>query len=101
VRRSYRQDLSPEDREVRDRLDRASRELEGALRVLDSVRGGPALRTRREVTALYRGLQEVGKARPMSSDPDLIPESERNRQFRERIAERRVERKPPRDKGVK
>ena len=87
-RRTYK-NLSSEDRAIRDCLDRAQREVENAIRMASSMRGGRASRTTRELASLHRGLQDVGAASFESSDPDLTPESERNAQHRRKLREER------------
>ena len=55
------------------------------------VSGGSASRTLRELSSLYRGLQDVGMANPISTDPDLLPESERSKMYRDKLREERLE----------
>ena len=80
LRRARLNRLSPEDREIRERLIRATRELEGALRIASSIRGARASRTLRELNALLRACEDVGVINPLAEEKS--PPS-----YREKLAE--------------
>lgn len=65
--------LSKEDREIRERLDIASREIEAAIRIASSVKGSRASRTLRELIALYRGIEDLGTIHAPYEEPPVEP----------------------------
>ena len=86
LRRARLNRLSPEDREIRERLIRATRELEGAMRIASSIRGHRASRTLRELNALLRGCEDVGVINP-------LVEEDRPPSYREKLAEAKQKRR--------
>lgn len=89
------------DRKIALHLDAAARELESALRVARSVKTAStvhrARKTVRDLENLLSGLEGVRSITPRSgADPDLLPEEERIRLHREKMAREREEREAKR-----
>jgi hypothetical protein len=86
---------SEQDRAIATKIDRATREVEGALRVAREARGQGyrARRVERDLGRALAALHEVGSIAPRyggGDDPDLITEDERNKLARERREAERV-----------
>lgn len=61
----------------------------------DAAESRRALATRREIEQILGRLSAIGHIAPLGgNDPDLIPEAERNRQYREVQAKKREARQP-------
>ena len=92
---------SDEDRQIAQHLDAAVREVEAALVVARAARKGPvrhrARQTAQELEGLIAGLNGVRTISPRHGmDPDLLPEEERIRLHREKMAREREEREAKR-----
>lgn len=84
---------SPEDRLIISHLDKATQELEKALRVSEKVGSLRARKVARELGRLLSGLNEVGTIAPRyGEDPDSISEEKRTELFREKSERERKER---------
>ena len=81
---------SKEDGELQDSLNRASREVESALRIARKHRSDRGRDVGRQLDRILSSLAEVGNLVPRKvEDPDMIPESQRVLSFRERMSAER------------
>lgn len=81
---------SKDDGELQGSLNRASREVESALRVARNHQSPRGRDVRRQLEGLLASLNQVPNLVPRKvEDPDRVPESERVLSFREKKAEER------------
>ena len=79
------------DKEIQRHLDLALREVEAAVRIASQlpVQSYQKRRVHRDLGHVMDALQAVRHAGEPSTDPDAISEVERNRQYREQLAQER------------
>ena len=84
---------TPTDRQMQEHLTRAVREVEEAFRVVTAsrVEGYAQRRTVRDLTQALDMLRSVRNVGEPSLDPDAMPETERNREHRQMLADERRE----------
>lgn len=79
-----RQQLSEDDRLIAEHMRRAMREVQDALSIAKRSRHGRAYDVVRELSRIAAALGSVGTVAPkVTDDPDLMPEDERTRRWRE------------------